>query len=86
MQCLVWVPALLLWAERPPGRTTRRQSQKQYSQTYGIVFANQSTELFHCRVDGGSAEQYAIETNIAKASPVNDLSKFLGTIKVAYGI
>jgi len=37
-------------------------------------------------VYGGGPEQQAIETNLTKASPVNDLSKFLGAIKVAHGM
>jgi len=42
--------------------------------------------LFNCRVDSGGTEQHAIETNLAKAGLVNDLSKFLGSIKVAHGM
>jgi len=42
--------------------------------------------LFDCRVDRGGPEQHAIEIDLSKASLVNDLSKFLGAIKVAHGM
>jgi len=42
--------------------------------------------LFHCCVYGGGPEQQAIETNLTKASPVNDLSKLLRAIKATHGM